>query len=256
MFSLEGRTALLTGGAGGLGRGVAAALAEQGASVAVADLRPEAAEELAEELAERHDGQRFAGLAMDVTDEASVRRGVAEAAAAVGSADIAVLLAGIGELQTVRDMSFEQWRHMLAIHLDGTFLGIRHTVNPMIERGWGRVICFSSVASLQGVARQAHYAAAKGGIDALVRSFSREVAADGVTVNAIAPGGYIESPLNDLAPPGRIEALEASVPAGRFGFPSEIGALAAYLASPEAAYVTGQIISPNGGFTYSSHLGD
>lgn len=255
MFSLQGRTALLAGGAGGLGRGVAAALAEQGASVAVADLRPDTAEGLADELAQRHPDQAFAGLAMDVTDEASVVSGVAEATAAVGSPDIAVLLAGIGELQPIATMSFQQWRHMLAIHLDGTFLGIRHTVNPMIERGWGRVICFSSVASLQGVARQAHYAAGKGGVDALVRSFSREVAADGVTVNAIAPG-YTESPLNDMAPPGRIEALTESTPAGRFGLPSEIGALAVYLASDEAAYLTGQIISPNGGFTYCHLLGD
>ncbi len=255
MFSLQGRTALLAGGAGGLGRGVAAALAEQGASVAIADLRPDVAEGLADELAQRHPDQAFAGLAMDVTDEASVVSGVAEATAAVGSPDIAVLLAGIGELQPIASMSFQQWRHMLAIHLDGTFLGIRHTVNPMIERGWGRVICFSSVASLQGVARQAHYAAGKGGVDALVRSFSREVAADGVTVNAIAPG-YTESPLNDMAPPGRIEALTESTPAGRFGLPSEIGALAVYLASDEAAYLTGQIISPNGGFTYCHLLGD
>ena len=255
MFSLQGRSALLTGGAGGLGRAVAAALAEQGASVAVADLRPELARQLAAELAQHHPQQHFAGVGMDVTDEAEVISGVAEATDAVGSPDIVVLMAGIGELQLVRDMSFQQWRHMLAIHLDGTFLGIRHTVNPMIERGWGRVVCFSSVASLQGVARQAHYAAGKGGVDALVRSFSREVAAHGVTVNAIAPG-YIESPLNDMAPPGRIEALEAAVPTGRFGFPSEIGALAAYLASPEAAYLTGQIISPNGGFKYCSHLGD
>ena len=255
MFSLEGRTALLTGGAGGLGRAMAAAFAEQGASVAVTDLRPEAAAEIAGELAERCPAQAFAGVSMDVTDEASVIAGVADATEAVGSPDIAVLAAGMGELQPIASMSFQQWRHMLAIHLDGTFLGIRHTVNPMIERGWGRVICFSSVASLQGVARQAHYAAGKGGVDGLVRSFSREVAADGVTVNAIAPG-YIESPLNELAPPGRIEALTESVPAGRFGYPSEIGALAAYLASDEAAYLTGQIISPNGGFKYCHHLGD
>ena len=255
MFSLEGRTALLTGGAGGLGRAMATALAEQGASVAVSDLRPEAASAIAGELAERHPAQAFTGVSMDVTDEASVMAGVSEATKAVGSPDIAVLAAGIGELQPIASMSFQQWRHMLAIHLDGTFLGIRHTVNPMIERGWGRVICFSSVASLQGVARQAHYAAGKGGVDSLVRSFSREVAADGVTVNAIAPG-YIESPLNELAPPGRIEALTENVPTGRFGYPSEIGALAAYLASDEAAYLTGEIISPNGGFKYCHLLGD
>ncbi len=255
MFSLEGRTALLTGGAGGLGRAMAAALAQQGASVAITDLRPEAATDVADELAEQYPAQAFAGVSMDVTDESSVTAGVAEATKAVGSPDIVVAAAGIGELQPIAEMSFRQWRHMLAIHLDGTFLAIRHTVNPMIERGWGRVICFSSVASLQGVARQAHYAAGKGGIDGLVRSFSREVAPNGVTVNAIAPG-YIESPLNDLAPPGRIEALIESVPVGRFGYPSEIGALAAYLASDEAAYLTGQIISPNGGFRYCHQLGD
>ena len=255
MFSLEGRAALLTGGAGGLGRAMAAAFAEQGASVVITDLQPEAASEVAGALAERYPSQTFAAVSMDVTDEASVIAGVAEATRAAGPPDIVVPAAGIGELQPVASMSFRQWRHMLAIHLDGTFLPIRHTINPMIERGWGRVICFSSVASLQGVARQAHYAAGKGGVDGLVRSFSREVAADGVTVNAIAPG-YIESPLNELAPPGRIEALTDSVPAGRFGRPAEIGALAAYLASDEAAYLTGQIISPNGGFKYCHHLGD
>ncbi len=255
MFSLDGRNALLTGGAGGLGRAMATAFASQGASVVISDLRRGAAESLCRDLEHRHPAQRFGSVVVDVTDEDSVIAGVAAATETVGPIDIVVLAAGIGELQTIAEMSFKQWRHMLAIHLDGTFLGIRHTINPMIERQWGRIICFSSVASLQGVARQAHYAAAKGGIDALVRSFSREVAAHGVTVNAIAPG-YIESPLNDLAPPGRIEALEASVPVGRFGYPSEIGALATYLASPEAAYLTGQIISPNGGFRYCHHLGD
>ena len=192
---------------------------------------------------------------MDVTDEDSVSAGVAAATEAVGAPDITVALAGVGELQLIEDMSFEQWRRMVAIHLDGTFLVIRHTLAPMLRNGWGRVICISSVASLQGCARQAHYAAGKGGVDALVRSLSREVAGRGVTVNAIAPG-YIESPLNEMAPPGRIEALTANVPMGRFGYPLEIGALAAYLASPEAAYLTGEVISPNGGFKYSHHLGD
>ena len=255
MFSLHGKRALLSGGAGGLGRAVAAALAEQGASVVISDLDAAASTAAAADLAERHPELSFAGVAMDVTDEDSVTAGVAAATEAVGAPDITVALAGIGELQLIEDMSFEQWRRMLAIHLDGTFLVVRHTLAPMLRNGWGRVICISSVASLQGCARQAHYAAGKGGVDALVRSLSREVAGRGITVNAIAPG-YIESPLNEMAPPGRIEALTANVPIGRFGYPLEIGALAAYLASPEAAYLTGEVISPNGGFKYSHHLGD
>lgn len=256
MFRLEGRRALITGGAGGLGRAIAEAFAGQGADVAVADRRSGAAAELAGELAERHAGRSFAGVEMDVTDERSVQDAVGRAAAQLGGPpDITVAAAGTAEVALIEDMSYAQWRAMTAVHLDGTFLAVRHTVGPMLASGWGRVICFSSVASLQGVARQAHYAAGKGGIDGLVRSFSREVADRGVTVNAIAPG-YFESPLNDLASPERIEALTANVPAGRFGRPDEMGALAVYLASDEAAYLTGQVISPNGGFTYSRHLGD
>ncbi len=255
MFRLEGRRALITGGAGGLGRAMAEALAGQGADVAVADRQGGAAAELAGELAGRHAGRSFAGVEMDVTDEQSVADAVGRVAAQLGPPDVVVAAAGIAEVVPVEEMSYGQWRAMLAVHLDGTFLAVRHTVGPMLAGGWGRVICFSSVASLQGVAGQAHYAAGKGGIDALVRSFSREVADRGVTVNAIAPG-YFESPLNDLASPERISALTANVPAGRFGRPDEMGALAVYLASDEAAYLTGQIISPNGGFAYCRHLDD
>ena len=255
MFRLEGRRALITGGAGGLGRAMAEALAGQGADVAVADRQGGAAADLAGELAGRHAGRSFAGVEMDVTDEQSVADAVGRVAAQLGPPDVVVAAAGIAEVVPVEDMSYGQWRAMLAVHLDGTFLAVRHTVGPMLAEGWGRVICFSSVASLQGVAGQAHYAAGKGGIDALVRSFSREVADRGVTVNAIAPG-YFESPLNDLASPERISALTANVPAGRFGRPDEMGALAVYLASDEAAYLTGQIISPNGGFAYCRHLDD
>jgi NAD(P)-dependent dehydrogenase (short-subunit alcohol dehydrogenase family) len=128
-------------------------------------------------------------------------------------------------------------------------------LSGMIGRGWGRVITFSSIAASQGVARQAHYSAAKAGIDGMVRSLAREVAGDGVTVNSIAPG-YFESPLNDGAGPARLAALRASVPAGRFGDPEQIGRLALYLASSDAAYLTGQVISPNGGFTFCTHNGD
>lgn len=256
MFSLAGRRAVLTGGAGGLGSAIAYTLAAQGASVAICDLRPDAAANLAASIVADLPDATAVGIEMDVTDEESVLAAIAAARDALGGhPEVVVPAAGVGELKAIEEMTFAEWRAMLAVHLDGTFLPVRHTIGPMLEHGFGRIICFSSIASLQGVAKQAHYAAGKGGIDGLVRSFSREVAGRGVTVNAIAPG-YFESPLNDLAPPGRIEALTANVPLGRFGHPREIGALVAFLASEEAAYLTGEIISPNGGFTYCHHLDD
>jgi 3-oxoacyl-[acyl-carrier protein] reductase len=248
VFSLSGRRALIVGGAGGLGQAMSMSMCAQGADVVIADLR--GGGDFDAELAGRFPERVTGSVEMDVLDEASVIAGVTAATERLGGApDITVTAAGIGELQLIEDMTYEQWRRMVGIHLDGTFLPIRHTVGPMLESGFGRIICFSSIASLQGVDRQAHYAAGKGGVDGLVRSFSLEVADRGVTVNAIAPG-YFESPLNSLASPERLQRLRSNVPSGEFGDPAQIGALAVFLASDEASYLTGQIISPNGGFRY------
>ena len=250
MFSLAGRTAVIAGGAGGLGTAVARAMCAAGARVGIADLDADRARSVAATI----DGVTN-GYEVDVTSEASVEAMVATAESELGPIDILIPAAGVAEVVTVIDMTYEQWKAMRAVHLDGTFLCIRKTIPGMLERGHGAVVCFSSIASLQGVAGQSHYAAAKGGIDGLVRAMAREFGARGVRINAIAPG-YFVSPLNDLAPPGRIEALVDNVPMGRFGDPAEIGALAVYLASHEAAYLTGQVISPNGGFNYTSLMGD
>lgn len=248
MFSLLGRNALITGGGGGLGRAMAQAFLGQGASVILADLV--AADPVVEVLQRDHPDRIVGAVSMDITDEQSVIAGVAAAEQILGgTADIVVTTAGIGELRLIEEMTFAEWRRMVGVHLDGTFLALRHTVGPMLAKGFGRFVCFSSIASLQGVDRQAHYAAGKGGVDGLVRSFSLEVASRGVTVNAIAPG-YFESPLNDLASPERLQRLRSNVPSGQFGDPAQIGALAVYLSSDESSYLTGQIISPNGGFRY------
>lgn len=248
MFSLLGRNALITGGGGGLGRAMAQAFLSQGASVILADLV--AADPVVEVLQRDHPDRIVGAVSMDITDEQSVIAGVAAAEQILGgTADIVVTAAGIGELRLIEEMTFAEWRRMVGVHLDGTFLALRHTVGPMLAKGFGRFVCFSSIASLQGVDRQAHYAAGKGGVDGLVRSFSLEVASRGVTVNAIAPG-YFESPLNDLASPERLQRLRSNVPSGQFGDPAQIGALAVYLSSDESSYLTGQIISPNGGFRY------
>jgi 3-oxoacyl-[acyl-carrier protein] reductase len=251
MFDLEGHTALVTGGAGALGSAVCKALASRGARVAVADTRGEAAARVAQGLGS---GESI-GVEVDVTDELSVLEAIDRTSESLGSVDIVVTTAGYGERVSFAEMKFAEWRSMFAVHVDGSFLAIRHTLPAMLRQGWGRVIGFSSIASGMGVARQSHYAASKGAIDGMVRSLAREVASQGVTVNAIAPG-YFESPLNDGASPERLGSLRASVPAGRFGDPDEIGALALYLASPEAAYLTGQVISPNGGMVFCVHTGD
>lgn len=166
--------------------------------------------------------------------------------------DILVTAAGVGRVAKVAEQSWEQWRWMVGTHLDGTFLCIRNVLPGMIERGYGRIICFSSIAT-HGVAGQVDYAAAKAGVEGLVRSLAREVAEHGVTVNAIAPG-YVESPFNDAGSRQRMELVRDSVPVGRLGRPDEIGALALYLASTEAGFTTGEVVSPNGGFTYCAHV--
>ena len=251
MFDLLGRHALVTGGAGALGAAACRKLVDGGATVVVADLDSRDSRHLVAELG----ADRAMPVAMDVTDESSVAAAIDEGVAALGPIDITITAAGYGEVVSVADMRPDQWRRMIDVHLYGTFLAIHHTLSGMIERNWGRVIAFSSIASTQGVARQSHYSAAKSGIDGLVRSLAREVAPRGVTVNAIAPG-YFESPLNDGAGPERLATLRDSVPVGRFGDPDEIGSLARFLSSDDAGYITGQVISPNGAFTFCSHTGD
>lgn len=252
-FDLAGRRALVTGGGGGLGAAVAEAFLSRGGHVAISDVRPDVVNDVAERLAKRFPDQRVVGIEHDVAGEESTRSAVEAAVDGIGPPDTLVAAAGIGHVKAIEEMSFDEWRSMLAVHLDGTFLAIRHTLPGMLESRFGRIIGFSSIASAQGVELQAHYAAAKAGIEGLVRSLAREAAPRGVTVNAIAPG-YFDTTLNELASPERLEALLASVPAGRFGRPEEIGALAVYLASEEAGYLTGEVISSDGGFTYCNHL--
>ena len=249
MFSAEGRKALVTGGGGGLGAAICQALASQGADVAVADINMEMASAVAHRIGEetgRHDS--FA-VHLDVRDELSVERAMAEATQRLGAPDILVNCAGIAQPARFETMSTADWRRMLSVHLDGTFFCTRRALGPMLARGYGRVICLSSIVAATGAAYDTHYAAAKAGIEGLVRALAREVAARGVTVNAIAPG-FFDTPMNDIASEAEIAEIRENILVGRLGAPAEIGALAVYLASDAAAYLTGQVVSPHGAFSY------
>lgn len=249
MFNLTGNTALVTGGGGGLGSAVVAALAAQGAAVVVTDLDEAASEAAAKETA--GPGRTVRSDRLDVTDESDVDRVFTDVEDAFGPVSILVAMAGIGQVVHFEELTYEDWRRMVSVHLDGTFLCSRRALGPMLERRKGRIIATSSIVATTGVAYEVHYSAAKAGIEGMVKALAREVAARGVTVNAIAPG-YFDTQLNDLAPPEIMETIMTNIPLGRFGRPSEIGALAAYLASDEAAYLTGEVISPHGCFSYGS----
>ena len=249
MFDLTGRIALVTGGGGGLGGAVVKALADQGAVVIVSDLDGAAAESVAEAVSGVD--RTVVPYRLDVTDESDVDQVFSDIEHTVGTIDVLVAMAGIGQVIRFEEMSFEDWRSMVTVHLDGTFLCSRRALGPMLIQGHGRIITTSSIVATTGVAYEVHYSAAKAGIEGMVRALAREVASRGVTVNAIAPG-YFDTQLNDLAPPEIMEAIVANIPLGRFGRPEELGYLAVYLASDEAAYLTGEVISPHGCFSYGS----
>lgn len=249
MFDLTGKITLVTGGGGGLGGAVVRALADRGAVVIVSDLDGGAAQTVAQEAS--GSDRTVIPYQLDVTDEKDVDRVFSDVEESVGSVNVLVAMAGIGQVIRFEEMSYEDWRSMIAVHLDGTFLCSRRALGPMLERRNGRIVTISSIVATTGVAYEVHYSAAKAGIEGMVKALAREVASRGVTVNAIAPG-YFDTQLNDLAPPEIMEAIVANIPLGRFGRPEELGYLAVYLASDEAAYLTGEVISPHGCFSYGS----
>jgi 2-hydroxycyclohexanecarboxyl-CoA dehydrogenase len=245
-MSLEGRTAVVTGGASGIGESICLRLARDGADVAILDLNTAGAEAVAETI--RGGGRRALAIATDVSKAASVAAAATAVHAGLGPAHILVNDAGIAEFVPLLDMSEAQWDRMLAVHLKGTFLCTRAFLPDMLAAGWGRVVNVSSVGGLRGGPSIAHYAAAKAGMIGFTKAVAIEVGSKGITVNAIAPG-MIETPM--LKNSGVPEAIYAHVreqtPMRRLGKPEDIAAACAYLVSEEAGFFTGQVMSPNGG---------
>jgi 3-oxoacyl-[acyl-carrier protein] reductase len=241
LFDLTGRTALVTGASGGLGGAIARALHAQGAAVALSGTRRDALEALAAELKDRAHA-----MPCDLSDAAAAEALVPSVEAALGSLDILVNNAGVTRDSLFMRMKDAEWDSVLAINLTAAFRLSRAAVKGMLRRRFGRIINIASVVGVAGNPGQGNYAAAKAGMIGMSKALAAEVAARGITVNCIAPG-FILSPMTEALDQKRRAAILASAPMGRLGSGEEIGAAAVYLASSEAAYVTGQTLHVNGG---------
>ena len=242
---MKGKTALVTGGASGIGRATCLALAARGADVAVMDLNGAGAEETVSLISAN--GARGLAVTADVSDYEAVKTALRQVRFDLGDPQIVVCNAGIaGPPSLIRNETIDNWKRQFAVHVDGAFHCIRETINAMLDKGWGRIICTSSVAATLGWRGAGSYAAAKGALIALVRTIAVEYAAKGVTANAVLPG-VIDTPLAREGIANVRDQVLASIPMGRMGKPEDIAQAVAYLCSDEAGYVTGQLISPNGG---------
>jgi 3-oxoacyl-[acyl-carrier protein] reductase len=242
--SLSGKTALVTGAGSGIGRAIALSLAGQGVAVAVNDVYLERAQAVAQEVAAK--GVKAVPVRADVSRPDEVDAMMQEARKALKQIDILVNNAGIEHVVAFAQMKYEDWRRMLGIHVDGAFNCARGVVEGMVAARWGRIVNMSSVAAFMGPDLQVHYATAKAALVGFTKSLAREVAPFGVTVNAIAPG-IIDTPMVQNFSPRFREKMVALTPVGRMGTPEDIAYAVSFLASEEASFITGQVISPNGG---------
>jgi len=245
-MGLQGRVAIVTGGARGIGRAICFALARRGAKVAVTDIDYSGAERTAEEI--RDDDGRALAIQVDVTDRPSVKRAVQEVLEQLGRLDILVNNAGICPLRSFEEISDEEWDRVLSINLKGAFICSQEAIKPMCEQGWGRIINISSVAGkMGGVKVGAHYAASKGGLVALTFCLARQYAASGITANVIAPATIETDLIRDWSAQAKRD-LVAHIPLGRLGQPKDVAAAVVFLASEEAGFITGEVLDVNGGF--------
>jgi 3-oxoacyl-[acyl-carrier protein] reductase len=241
MFDLSGMTALVTGASGGIGSAIAKALAGQGARVALSGTREEALKSVQAEI-----GGESVILPCNLSDSAAVDALVPQAVEALGQLDILINNAGLTRDNLAMRMKDEEWADVIRINLEAAFRLVRAALKPMMRAKHGRIISVTSVVGATGNPGQANYAASKAGLVGMSKALAQEVASRGITVNCVAPG-FIASAMTDALPDAQKEALLGRIPAGKLGEGNDVAAAAVYLASREAAYVTGQTLHVNGG---------
>lgn len=242
---LEGKRALVTGAGSGIGRCIAIEFAREGAKVAISDLNLESATAVSNEVK----ALNTSGLALKA--DVSVRREVNEMVDQIlkewSGIDILINNAGYVQPSSFEEISEEMWDRMLAVHLKGAFNCTQCALPAMKSQRYGRIVNMASTAGLTGTPRHAHYSAAKGGMIALMKVLAKDYASFGITVNAIAPG-MVDTPILAGVTEDIKQYYRDRIPLGRFGRPEEIASLCGFLVSDGAAYITGQVISPNGGY--------
>jgi 3-oxoacyl-[acyl-carrier protein] reductase len=244
MFSLAGKVALVTGASQGIGRETALALAEAGASVAVAARNEEKLAALAEEIAGK--GSVAFAVKMDVADAEQIKSGFKAVLDKFGKLDILVNNAAITRDGLAVRMKQDDWEAVIRTNLTGAHLCTQQALATMMKARAGRIINIASVVAQMGNAGQANYVAAKGGLIGLTKAIAMEIASRNITVNAVAPG-FIETPMTDVLPDKVKEELKTRIPLGRMGSGRDVSAAIVFLASDEAGYITGHVLDVNGG---------
>lgn len=250
MFDLTGMTALVTGASGGIGSAIARALAGQGARLALSGSNGAKLRAFREQLNDEIGGDHVE-ITCDLSNTTQVEELIPATVDTLGKIDILVNNAGITRDNLAMRMKDEEWDQVIRINLEAAFRLMRAAARPMMKARFGRIVTITSVVGATGNPGQMNYAAAKAGLTGMTKSLAQELASRGITANCVAPG-FIRTAMTEVLPDAQKEALNARIPAGRMGEGEEVGAAVAFLASKEAAYITGQTIHVNGGMAMLS----
>lgn len=248
MQLLKGKRALITGGTAGIGKEIAIAFAKEGADVAIFGTNAERASQVIEELGQnlQNPEQRFTSFIVNVAEKASVENAIQQLIAAWGQVDILVNNAGITRDALLMRMTEADWDEVIDVNLKSVYNTCQALVRPMIKAKGGKIINITSVVGLTGNAGQANYAASKSGMIGFTKALAQEVATRNICVNCIAPG-FIETRMTDALTDGQKEGILKKIPMGRMGSPQDIANAAIFLAGPNSGYITGQVLTVDGG---------
>jgi 3-oxoacyl-[acyl-carrier protein] reductase len=245
-MKLKGRKAIITGAGGGIGGAIALAFAQNGCDCLISDIDLESAEAVATKC--RKIGREALPMKADVANRADVDSIIKKGVEAFGTIDIMVTVAGVLTVSPFHQLPKKDWDWLMAVHVDGTFYCLQAILPEMIRRKYGRIITISSVAGITGLTGCVHYSAMKGALIGLTKALAKEVVADGITINSIAPGP-IDTRMNDKLGEEVKKQLIAETPVGRLGKPEDVAYWCVYLASEESSFATGQIVNVSGGYT-------